>query len=490
MTGMSELSLQPGTVLGGKYVVERVIGQGGMGVVAAAYHVQLEQRVALKLMWPQATENPEAVSRFFREARAAARISSEHVVRVFDVGALENGAPYIAMEYLQGADLAQVLATRGRLAAEEAIDYLLQACEALAEAHAAGVVHRDLKPGNLFLAQRVDGQQLIKVLDFGISKMTALPGASAQVTMTQTSALMGSPLYMSPEQMASAKAVDARSDIWALGVVAYEMLSGTPPFVAQTLPQVCAMILTEEPQSLAARVPSLPSTIVSAVERCLRKEPAHRYQSVAELAAALEPIASPRARQSIERIARVLNFVPAPASHASPSVLPMNQVADAASGYSGTNAPWADTKPPVVKRRSPVLWLGAVLVLGLVTFVLGLPRRGAPVALAVNPTLSAAPPVASESAEPLAPTSAIASSATITPAATASQAPARPNPPRPVPPAAPARAATAAAPRAPSNPKLPSVVAQQPAPPSATVPPAPATASSPTPKPASTRSRL
>jgi serine/threonine protein kinase len=490
MTGMSELSLQPGTVLGGKYVVERVIGQGGMGVVVAAYHMQLEQRVALKLMWPQATENPEAVSRFFREARAAARISSEHVVRVFDVGALEDGAPYIAMEYLQGADLGQVLVARGRLAAEEAIDYLLQACEALAEAHAAGVVHRDLKPGNLFLAQRVDGQQLIKVLDFGISKMTALPGASAQVTMTQTSALMGSPLYMSPEQMASAKAVDARSDVWALGVVAYEMLSGTPPFVAQTLPQVCAMILTEEPHSLAARVPSLSSTIVSAVERCLRKDPAHRYQSVAELAAALEPVASPRARQSIERIARVLNFVPAP--HAPPSVLPVNQIADAGSGYSGTNAPWADTKPPVVKRRFPMLWLGTVLALGLATFILGFLRRAAPVSLAVNPTVSAAPPVASESAEPPPSMPLVASSVAITPAVMASQAPARPSPAPPAASPAAARATTPAAPRAASSPKLPSALAVPvQAPPSATVLPAPAaTPSNSSPKPASTRSRL
>jgi len=172
---VSEFALEPGVVLAGKYRVERVIGQGGMGVVAAVQHLQLEQRMALKLMLPHAMGSTDAISRFLREARAAARISSEHVARVFDVGALESGEPYIAMEYLEGADLAQLLATRGRLSVEESIDYLLQAGEALAEAHAAGIVHRDLKPGNLFLVRRVDGQQLVKVLDFGISKVSGAP---------------------------------------------------------------------------------------------------------------------------------------------------------------------------------------------------------------------------------------------------------------------------------------------------------------------------
>src|SRR6266542_4042743 len=177
-----------GDLLAGKYRVERVLGGGGMGVVVAAHHLQLARRVALKFLLPEACSQPGSVERFLREARSAAQIGSEHVARVSDVGTLETGAPYMVMEYLKGDDLSQVLKTRGRLPLQEALDYVLQACEAVAEAHAIGIVHRDLKPANLFLTQRADGSPLVKVLDFGISKATVV-GDMAGAAVTATAAV-------------------------------------------------------------------------------------------------------------------------------------------------------------------------------------------------------------------------------------------------------------------------------------------------------------
>lgn len=380
----SDVMLEPGAVLAGKYRIERVIGQGGMGIVAAAHHIQLEQRVALKLMLPHAMVNQEAVSRFLREARAAARISSEHVARVFDVGSLETGAPFIAMEYLEGSDIAQLLAAQGSLPFGQAIDYLLQACEALAEAHVAGIIHRDLKPGNLFLAQRLDGQVLVKVLDFGISKMIDA-GAHSNAPVTHTSALMGSPLYMSPEQMGSAKAVDARSDVWALGVVLYEMLSGTPPFSGETLPQVCGMVLNEAPLPLNERAPGLPPVLCDIVARCLLKAPAERFQSVAELARALAPFGSARAWQSLERISRVQKSELMPAAAAITNPPP--------GAPPGTYAPWGQTKPPTVPRRRTAPVVAGVLALAcLGAGGLWLAQRPASNDTAAPPLVSVAAP--------------------------------------------------------------------------------------------------
>ncbi|HEX6765337.1 MAG TPA: serine/threonine-protein kinase, partial [Polyangiaceae bacterium] len=190
--------VQPGDVLADKYRVERVLGVGGMGVVVSAHHVHLKQRVALKFLLPDLASNPNVVERFLREAQSASTIRSEHVVRVSDVGVLASGAPYMIMEHLEGSDLAKVLLERGRLPVTRAVDYVLQAMEALAEAHGAGIVHRDLKPSNLFLTERADGSPLIKVLDFGISKVTKSDGDASSRSLTRTAGLMGSPLYMSP----------------------------------------------------------------------------------------------------------------------------------------------------------------------------------------------------------------------------------------------------------------------------------------------------
>jgi serine/threonine-protein kinase len=294
----------PGTVLAGKYRVERLLGEGGMGWVVEATHVQLEQRVAIKFMHAaQTSDNSEAIARFLREARAAARIQSEHVARVSDFGTLENGAPYLVMEYLEGRDLDSLLRVRGALPNQEVIDYAMQACEGLAEAHAAGIVHRDLKPANLFLARRIDGSVRVKLLDFGISKLSA-PGGTAQAAMTNTQALMGSPLYMAPEQLRSSKNVDSRADIWSLGVILYEMLGGRPPFDGETLPVVCARIMTETPEPLRAMKPQVPPALEAVVMRCLEREAKDRFQDVAALARALAPFGMAEARVAAERIGR------------------------------------------------------------------------------------------------------------------------------------------------------------------------------------------
>ena len=316
-SGPSSSPVHEGQVLAGKFEVERVLGAGGMGVVVAAKHTQLGQRFALKFLLPVACEVPGAVSRFLREGKAAAQITSEHVARVVDTGTLDGGAPYLVMEYLEGRDLAAVLAERKTIPPAEAIEYVLQACEAIVEAHSLGIVHRDLKPSNLFLSQRKDGSPLVKVLDFGISKVEG--GSRKDVTSTQT--MMGSPRYMSPEQMMSAKDVDARTDVWALGVILFELVSGEPVWVADTVQGLCALIASSPTPKLRTKAPRAPALLEEIVERCLAKTRETRMQSVADLALALEPIAPPSAKTSIERILRVAGKAPVREKHAPSRVI-------------------------------------------------------------------------------------------------------------------------------------------------------------------------
>ncbi|WP_437281732.1 protein kinase [Sorangium sp. So ce375] len=301
-----------GQVLSGKYRVERILGQGGMGVVVAALHEQLHQRVAIKLLHPGA--NDEMVERFVREARAAVRLKSEHVARVLDVGTLETGAPFMVMEYLDGSDLLETLRRRGPLELEEAVGYVLEACEAIAEAHAAGIIHRDLKPANLFLTRAADGSGMVKVLDFGISKALADPSAAGvepELGLTKTAMVLGSPLYMAPEQMRSARTVDARADIWSLGAILYQLLTGRVPFDASSLSELILMINTEPPPAPSTFRPDLPPGLEAAILRCLEKDTAKRFKSVAELAGAIVDFGPPLALASLERIERTLGLVPA-----------------------------------------------------------------------------------------------------------------------------------------------------------------------------------
>jgi serine/threonine-protein kinase len=275
--------VRPGEILAGKYRVDRVLGVGGMGVVVAATHLQLGGQVALKFMLAEALAQPALGERFLREARAAVRLRSQHVAKILDVGTLEQGAPYIVMELLEGLDLAQLIAQRGRLPPEQVVDYILQACDALAEAHAIGIVHRDLKPANLFVTTTPSGAPFVKVLDFGISKI-----ADENVSVTQTSAVFGSPAYMSPEQLRSTKGVDARTDIWALGIVLYESLCGHVPFQGESLTDIGIKIVVD-PLPPLPPIPGAKPGLDQVIYACLEKDPARRPQSIAQLAAALQP---------------------------------------------------------------------------------------------------------------------------------------------------------------------------------------------------------
>ncbi|MGK3987827.1 serine/threonine-protein kinase [Sorangium sp. So ce136] len=300
---MRNVPVQPGDILAGKYRVERLLGTGSMGVVVAAVHVELGQCVAVKFMRSAHNVTADARERFLREARAAVRLRSQHVARVFDVGTLEGGAPYIVMEFLEGRDLAALLEESGALSLDDAVEYVLQTCEAVGEAHAAGIVHRDLKPANLFVAQDVSGSPCIKVLDFGISKISG-----ADLALTDDDQTLGSPYYMSPEQMSSSKDVDARSDLWALGVLLYELIAGQTPFHAKTLAEFYGRILAAQPTPLRERRSDVPRELDAVIQRCLTHDREQRWSDVAAFAGALAPHAPARARGYPERVWRVLNM--------------------------------------------------------------------------------------------------------------------------------------------------------------------------------------
>ena len=420
MTSTEQDSPLAGTVLAGKYQVERVLGRGGMGVVVAARHLQLGQRVALKFLLAEAVAIPEAVERFLREARAVVQIQSEHVARVSDVGTLDSGAPYIVMEYLDGADLAAVLRARGSLSQSAAVDYVLQACQAIAEAHALGIVHRDLKPANLFLTRRADGSPLVKVLDFGIAKATQLdPNAAEAASMTRTSAVMGSPLYLSPEQIRSSRRVDARTDVWALGVVLHELLTGSTIYEATSTSELLAMIVADPPRPLRSILPTAPPELEAVILRCLEKEPACRFATVAEFAAALQHFGSADARVSAARIARILAAAtdargpghppesdspsdPTPKVSATPFRGTMTEVVVAESELAQSPGvqSWGATAPPLVRPgRSRARWLvaiGAVIVACAALVAAFALKHRAPTAVAADTataTVMAAPAV-------------------------------------------------------------------------------------------------
>ena len=358
--------VQIGQILAEKYRVERILGMGGMGVVVAAHHLQLDLEVAIKFLRGGALQNGESVARFQREARAAVRLKSEHVARVLDVGTLELGSPFIVMELLDGLDLGMLVESGERIATGDAVDYVLQASEAVAEAHSLGIVHRDLKPRNLFLTTRVDGRPLVKVLDFGISKL--LDGASdgKSFALTSTTDIVGSPSYMSPEQLRSARSVDERTDVWSLGVVLYELLTGNLPFGGENVTSIVLTIAQDPPPPISGVRGDVPAELEAAVLRCLEKDKAKRFQSVGELAHALEPFAAPQTAGVAERIAKVR----ASARRASVPV-PRSSARVAVSG--GTSVSWGETElgptlaslPPASPRKRMQAVAAVVAVVAL-----------------------------------------------------------------------------------------------------------------------------
>ncbi len=378
--GSGAMNVIEGEVLAGKFRIERVIGRGGMGVVVAATHVHLGERVALKFLLPEALENPEAVQRFAREARAAVRIKSEHVGRVSDVGTLDNGAPYMVMEFLDGIDLSEWLLRRGVLPIEQAVEFMLQACEALAEAHILGIVHRDLKPANLFVIERPDGTLAIKVLDFGISKTAGLANSGA--SMTKTSAAMGSPLYMSPEQMQSAKDVDPRGDIWALGVVLYELISARTPFPGETIAELVLKVVTAVPRPLAGVSPPVPPRLEAVIFKCLEKEREQRFQNIGELAAALAEFAPRHSKISVRRIASLMQRAGMSATGPRAPASSDRGVAPAVPATSTVPAPqtmasWEQTHPTPNRRRNVAIVAMMMAIPALAVGALALHRSGA-----------------------------------------------------------------------------------------------------------------
>ncbi|MEM6786612.1 MAG: serine/threonine-protein kinase [Myxococcota bacterium] len=308
-------NVRSGEVVNGKYRLQRVLASGGMGVVVKAHHLALDEPVAMKFLTPGERRNEASLVRFEREARAAFRLQSEHVCRIYDVGR-HGELPFMVMEYLEGRDLGRILERQTPHATADAVGLVLQALEAVAEAHAHGIVHRDLKPENLFMARRPDGRPILKVLDFGLSKRHADAAADEpggrERTVTRTQQIMGTPEYMAPEQWMSARDVGPASDQWSLGVILYELLTGLQPFAEENVAQLCARVLRGEVEPIGSYRHDVPAALEAAVRRTLAKDPEERYPHLGAFAAAIAPFGhAPEAMVRQRRIERMLNVTTA-----------------------------------------------------------------------------------------------------------------------------------------------------------------------------------
>jgi serine/threonine protein kinase len=386
---MTKVPVSEGDILFGKYRVERVLGKGGMGVVVAARHLELGELAAIKFLLPDAPQNPDAVERFIREARASARLKGVHVVKVHDVGRMDDGTPYMIMEHLVGTDLQGTLRERGgSLPVDEVLTYMLQVCEAVAEAHSLGIVHRDLKPANMFLIHLPNGSPCVKVLDFGISKQIVADDDVAK-NLTKAGAMLGSPLYMSPEQIRS-KAVDARSDIWALGVVLFETLTGSKPFNAETLPEVILKVAQDAPPNPGQLRAGIPPELASIVLKCLEKKQENRFQTVAELMHELRAV---QAAQRLSGKPAPLADPPGASAARAAIVLPPAESSAITSNIKTTDLVSRPVSPTAARSRLGVLVMVLVLVagaaIGLTVLFIGRTAPPPPLAPAAAPSPSA-----------------------------------------------------------------------------------------------------
>jgi serine/threonine protein kinase len=404
-----------GEVVAGKFRIERVLGEGGAGVVFEATHLQLEQRVALKFLRREAMFQPEVVERFALEARAAVKLKSEHVARVLDVG--EHGKlPYMVMEFLEGKDLEELLVERQCFPAGEAAELIIQAAEGISEAHARGIVHRDIKPANLFLAQPKDGWDTLKVLDFGISK-AALTGASPNEALAsgKTVSMVGSPYYMSPEQIRSSRDVDHRTDVWSLGTVLFELVTGQTAFASSDFGSLMAEILDKPHRRLRALRPDAPPELEEVIDRCLAKDPAARFRSAAGLAVELLAFTpNKRARVTVSRAVGITRAAGIDPDLPLPSTMPPRLSGPISLSDSGSIPDLRVSPPPAfshapeptsvshapqasVGRRGGALVGGAAAVVALLLLAGFAATRGtsdAPAAEAEPPAAMAEPPFA------------------------------------------------------------------------------------------------
>jgi serine/threonine-protein kinase len=390
-----DLPVRPGDMVAQSYLVSRVIGVGGTAVVYEAAHASQRQRVAIKMLLPENAASKEAKKRFEREERMLAQLHSEHILRIHGTGQ-HRGLPFMLLELLEGTDLGELIRRDGPLPIDLAVAYVLQACHAVAEAHSLGITHRDLKPSNLFLTRRTDGSPCIKVLDFGVSKPSRPQTVGETSILTQTSAVVGSPFYMSPEQMLASRDVDARSDIWALGVTLFELLTRTLPFAAETPKEVGWRILNDEPTSLRRLRPLYPAALESVIQRCLRRRPNERFANVADLARRLADFGPEHGRHAVEQIYRLV-----PPTEDDPA----REAQKSTNGSSGGAGRDTATVYMTPRRRRGPRWaliagvgLAAYAVGGASGFLVGA-RRVAPAPTVAAP---APPPAAAPAATPTA----------------------------------------------------------------------------------------
>ena len=419
------LAVRSGDIIAGNYRVERVLGTGGMGVVVAARHVDTGELRAVKIMNREPVDGAGWASRFRREALVGQRLQSEHAVHVYEAGGFDEGQPWLVMEHLEGTDLGKLLRRRGPLPVDEAAAHVVAACDAISEAHDLGVVHRDLKPANLFLARRPDGSTCLKVLDFGISKVSFGEDPAA-LAVTQTGEVIGSPAYMAPEQIRSFGQVDPRSDVWALGVILFELCTGKWPFPGKASVEMIAMVLERRPDPPSKYRAGLPAAFEALLMRCLEKDLEQRTPSARVLAAALEPFLAavddrptptlpPRARAPLADAplegAPLTDAPPSPPAITAPppvSLPPASTASQAVQRTVPIEAPRADGPSP---RAVYFVAAAALSLVALTTLVLVRRARPAPDESVVVASASAQPPAEIVGAPAIAPSTPAAPSA-------------------------------------------------------------------------------